>query len=88
MQCARDAKFGQVVGLNVLQFLAIKSDAAFIGREEATHYVKHRGLAGTIGADQAGNRAFRYADTHVVENLESTQRDADVFNGKQWMRQR
>jgi len=86
LQCSRDTEFGQVMGFDVLQFFAIKSDYAFIGREEATHQVKHCGLAGAIRADQPGNRAFGYTNTDFIENLEPAQRDADVFNCKQWMR--
>ena len=74
------------MGFDVLQFFAIKSDYAFIGREEATHHVKYGGFAGAIRADQTGDRPFGYTDTDFIENLEPAQRDADVFNCKQWMR--
>ena len=49
-------------------------------------YVKHGGLAGAIGPQKAEQPRLRYDRYHFIENLESTQRDADVFNGKQWMR--
>ena len=46
---------------------AVNGDAALIGRQNTADSLEHRGLAGTIGADQAPGLACMDLKTHILD---------------------
>ena len=69
---------------------ALEQDVAAVGRVEAAEAIEERGLAGAVGADQAGDLAGKDVEGDAVERDDAAEADRDVAHAEQrrsrWMK--
>ena len=78
LEGAHHAAAGHPVGRDALEALAVERPVALVGPVEAGQQVEERGLAGTVGADQAGDHAALDLDVLDVDGREAAERAHDA----------
>ena len=74
-----DAGTHDLIGLLAVHPGSVQPELAFGGRVHAGQQVEHRGLAGTVGADQTDEFAFVDGHVEVGYGLQTTEGDAEMF---------
>ena len=74
-----DAGTNHLIGLLAVHVFAIQPEIALGGLVHAGQQVEHRGLAGTVGADQTDEFAFVDGHVEVGYGLQTTEGDAEMF---------
>ena len=79
---ARDAGTRDPPGGRAGQVLIAELHRAGIGAVEAADHVEHRGLAGAVRPDQAGDLAGLRVEAHAGRGADAAERDADIAHDK------
>jgi hypothetical protein len=77
-----DAEAGALVHRQRGDVVAVEFDAAFIGLDQAGHHIKHRGLAGAVGAEQAHGFAAADRQADALDHLAADKALLDTVDGQ------
>ena len=83
LERAPHAKRRNLVGCFACNVLAIQGDCARCHRKNPADHVEHRGLAGSVGADQAENLALEDRKAHIVDRRHATEFLNQIINLQQ-----
>ena len=81
LERAREPAVVNFVRLASEDGLAVKPDFAAGVRVHARNDLEQRGLAGTVRANQSGNRATRDLDIHALERLHTAEIAVQAVDG-------
>ena len=77
-----DADMGDVVAWPLEDRFPLEQHVTAVRGVEPTQAVEERRLPGTIGADQAGDLAWKDVETDAIESDDSPEADGNVTNAQ------
>src|SRR4051812_12719986 len=90
LERATDAETGSRAGTEDGDVAAVEEHLSCAGSDEARYSVEERGLAGAVGADEAGDDTGLHRQTHVVDGGQAAKAHRELANleGRPRMRRR